>query len=132
MEKLNFNKIDLKKFGITMAAAFIAIASILALRHKHSFLPLSISAGFFLAAIIAPLFLKPFYIFWMRLAFVLSWVNTRLILFILFFLVFAPMGIMMRIFGKDFLERKIDKKAGSYWKKAEKKVFSRSDHERQF
>lgn len=68
----------------------------------------------------------------MRFALVLSWVNTRLILLIIFYLIFTPIGLAMRLFGIDLLERKSDKNKKSYWKKKEKKSFSRLDYERQF
>lgn len=50
----------------------------------------------------------------------------------LFYFIFAPMGVVMRIFGIDALDRKIDRGRGSYWKKKEKKEFSLTDYERQF
>ena len=133
MEKLNLNRQSLKKFGITMGIAFLVISAWILLRHKHSIRPtVIISAVFFLSAFIIPNILRPVYIVWMRLAFVLGWINTRLILFILFYLVFTPIGLVMRLFGKDLLERKIDKRKESYWIKKEKKEFAPSDYERQF
>ena len=80
----------------------------------------------------APVSLKPVYIFWMRLAFILAWINTRLILSILFYLIFTPIGIGMRLFGGDLLDKKIDKNKESYWIKKEKAAFKQSDYERQF
>jgi hypothetical protein len=71
------------------------------------------------------------YIFWMRLAFILGWINTRIILFIIFYLIFTPIGIVLRIFGIDLLDRKIERDKESYWKKIEKKDMH-SDYQRQF
>jgi hypothetical protein len=91
-----------------------------------------ISGLFFILAFIAPGLLKPIYIFWMRLAFVLSWINTRLILSIIFYLIFTPVGLGMRLFGVDLLDRKIEKNKDSYWINKEKKEFNARDYERQF
>jgi hypothetical protein len=133
MEKLNLDKKSLRKFGVTMAIAFLIITLIIFIRHKYSIIPTFIILAIFLIlAFTLPALLKPVYILWMRLAFVLSWINTRLILFILFYLLFAPVGLMMRLFRVDLLDRKIEKDKKSYWRRKEKKEFSSLDYERQF
>jgi hypothetical protein len=42
------------------------------------------------------------------------------------------MGLSMKLFGVDLLDRKIDKDKESYWKKKEEKEFNPIDYERQF
>ena len=133
MEKINLDKKSLRKFGITMGIAFLVITLLIFIRHRHSVVPASIiSALFFLSAFLLPLALKPVYIFWMKLAFVLGWINTRLILIIIFYVLFTPLGLIMRLFRADLLDRKIDRNRDSYWKKREKKVFNPADYERLF
>lgn len=133
MEKLNLDKKTLMKFGITMGIAFMAITIFILFRHKYSILPASvISLIFFISAFTMPVLLKPVYIIWMRLALVLAWINTRLILFIIFYLIFTPMGLVMKLFRVDLLDRKIDKNKMSYWKQKEKKHLNPLDYERQF
>lgn len=132
MENLKFGKMDLKKFGITMGAAFLVISTLFFLRQEHggAVSSLLISFIFFITGLILPVLLKPIYIIWMRFAFILGWVNTRIILIILFYLVFAPIGLAMRLFKVDLLE--ISKKKESYWKKKEKLDFNPLNYERQF
>ncbi len=133
MEKLNLDKKTLRKFGITMGAAFLIIALLILIRNKHSPLPvLAISAIWFICAIVTPVLLKPLYIIWMKLAFLLSWINTRIILFAIFYFIFTPVGVAMRLFGVDLLNRRIDKNKDSYWQKAIKKTFNRLNYEKQF
>ncbi len=120
MEKLNLGKNNLRKFGITLGLAFLIITLLLVARHEHSLSPFLISIIFFVLAFIMPILLKPIYIIWMRLAFMLGWINTRLILFIIFYLVFTPIGILMRLFRVDSLDKKIDKNKESYWRRKEK------------
>lgn len=133
MDKLNTDRGALRKFGLTMGIAFLLITLLVMIRHKHNPLPISIiSIVFFILAFIIPNLLKPIYILWMKFALVLSWVNTRLILSIIFYLIFTPIGLAMRLFGIDLLERKSDKNKKSYWKKKEKKEFNPLDYERQF
>jgi hypothetical protein len=127
------DKKTLRKFGVTMGIAFLVITLVIFLRHRHNTLPTSIiSAVFFILAFIAPSLLKPVYIFWMNLAFVLSWINTRLILLVIFYLIFTPVGLALRLFGVDLLDRKIDKHKESYWRKKEEKRFNPLNYERQF
>ncbi len=59
--------------------------------------------------------LRPLYIGWMTFAFVLGWINTRVILGLFFFLVLTPIGFILRAMGKDLLDEKIDKNAPTYW-----------------
>ena len=133
MEKFNLDKNDLRKFGITMGVSFLIVVLLLTIRHKPNLLPLfSISIIFFISAFMLPALLKPIYILWMRLAFILGWINTRLILSILFYLVFTPIGLVMRLFRVDLLDRKIDKNKESYWRKKGKSGFSPLNYERQF
>lgn len=133
MEKLKLDKTTLKKFGITMGMAFLVIAFFILIRHKHNIIPASIiSVVFFIFALTVPILLKPVYIIWMRLAYILAWINTRLILFILFYVIFTPIGVGIRLFGVDLLNRKIEKNKESYWIPKEKKEFNPLDYERQF
>ena len=55
---------------------------------------------------------------WMRLAEVLSFISTRVILAIVFFLVVTPIGVIKRSFGWDPLRRRALPES-SYWKKYE-------------
>jgi hypothetical protein len=65
-------------------------------------------------AIIYPLSLKAFYNLWMLFGSVMGWINTRLILGIIFYLVFVPFGLVIKLFGKDLLSLKLESKITSY------------------
>lgn len=133
MEKLDLTSRNLRKFGLTMGVALFVINIFVLLRHKHGASPVALlSAFFFLSSLITPVILKPVYIFWMRLAFMLSWINTRLILIIIFYLIFSPLGFIIKLCGKDLLERKIDRSKSSYWIKKEKLVLGMLHYEKQF
>jgi len=76
--------------------------------------------------------LKPGYIGWMKVAHLIGTVVTTLVLSLVFIVLFAPMGILFRIMGKDHLDRKIDFKARTYWRKRPKAVFSREQCHQQY
>ena len=133
MEELKLDNKSLRKFALTMGIAFLVITMLIFLRHRHSVVPtFLISVLFFICAFTYPAILRPLYVFWMKLAFVLSWVNTRLVLTVIFYLIFAPVGIFMRILARDPLEWRIDKNSASYWKKKEVGEFNPSNYTRQF
>lgn len=132
MEKLNPDKIALRKFGMTMGIAFFVISGLFLFRQKYAgaVYSLIISCVFFITGSALPALLKPVYIIWMRLAFILGWVNTRIILIIMFYLIFTPIGLFMRLFRIDPLERK--KKKSTYWKNKEQAGFNPLNYERRF
>lgn len=133
MEKLDLGRQNLRKFGLTMGIVLCLIAVFVLLSRKHSVYPfILLSAFFFLSVFINPDILRPIYIFWMRLAFILGWFNARLILIVIFYLIFAPIGLIIRLFGRDLLERKIDKDKSSYWISKQKAAFGKLNYERQF
>ena len=133
MDKIKTDKAILRRFGLTMALCFAVIAMITFLRHKHFWASTSVISLFFLlSACCFPGLLKYFYVGWMKLAFVLGWVNTRLLLVLIFYLVFAPIGLIMRIFRIDHLDKRFNRGVPSYWKPKETGESSLKDYERQF
>jgi Saxitoxin biosynthesis operon protein SxtJ len=51
---------------------------------------------------------------WMAVGQVLGWVNTRIILGVIFYGLFTPMGVIMRWAGRDQLRLKPDPQAETY------------------
>lgn len=64
--------------------------------------------------LVAPMSLKGLHRNWMKFGLMMSSVMTPLIMGIVFYSVFAPVGLAMRLFGKDAMARKRDAKAPSY------------------
>lgn len=65
--------------------------------------------------LVAPMTLKPVYKGWMTFGhFMGSYIMTPLIMFLVFFLMFMPMGLVMRLFGKDLLAMKLDDATDTY------------------
>jgi hypothetical protein len=50
-----------------------------------------------------PEFLRPVFVGWMILVFPIGWTISHLLLGLLFFGVFTPVGLLLRTFGKDSL-----------------------------
>lgn len=59
---------------------------------------------------------KSIYTSWMYAALPLGWTFSHVFLGIVFFLVMAPIGFILRATGNDPMERAFDRTATSYWK----------------
>lgn len=70
-------------------------------------------------ALLLPSTLVVVYIPWMYFATILGLINSRIILGILYFLMFTPFAIVLKILGKDLMERKLDPTKESYWREVE-------------
>jgi hypothetical protein len=124
---------DLRKFGLTIGIVLLLIASFLIWKQKPSqYYFLAIGGVLILSGLLFPTFLRPLNKAWMILSILLGWLMTRVILSILFYLVITPISIIARIFGKEFLDLKIDKSRASYWEKRKNVSSTPIDNERQF
>lgn len=107
---------ELRKFGFVMAVAFGIFGALFVWRDKPWGMYTLYVAGAFLAlALIAPRALGPIEKGWMALARVLQTVMTAVILTLTFFLVMTPMGLLLRLAGKDLLGMKGDPSIETYW-----------------
>jgi hypothetical protein len=68
----------------------------------------------------------------MTLAVLLGWLMTRIILTILFYLVVTPIGLLAKLSGKDFLNRKFNREAQSYWIPRKATTTDKRNYENQF
>lgn len=124
---------EVRKFGILFAVICILVAAYMAWKGMPPWPYFSAGAVFFLlTGFIAQRILRPLYIGWMKFAFVLGWVNTRVLLGLFFYLILTPIGLILRLTGKDLLGLKIDRNASSYWVKRERKPFDRERAKQQF
>ena len=98
-----------RKFGWTFAALF-ALVGVLG----HPLL-LAVAAGFALVTATRAQWLAPLNRAWMKLGALMHAVVSPLIMGIMFFAVFTPMGWVMRRFGWDAMRRTWDPQAKSYW-----------------
>ena len=67
----------------------------------------------------------------MKFAHALGWVNTRIILTLVYLLVMTPLALIFKVVGKDPMNRKFGGQ-DSYWIKRESNAFGRDSYRRQF
>ena len=124
---------QLRRFGFTVAAGLTAIGLISWYRdHLAVAWALWTIAGLLgLLGLFLPRLLAPVQRAWMALGMALAWVNTRIILAILFYSTFTPIGAIMRRF-RDPLDRQLQRERASYWVRRELHPLDPKTYERQF
>jgi len=63
-----------------------------------------------------PAVAKPFYVAWYALGCSIGIVVANLVVALIYYLIFTPMGLLLRALGKDPLERRFQPAAKTYWK----------------
>jgi saxitoxin biosynthesis operon SxtJ-like protein len=133
IRKLKTGPRELRNFGLMVGGVFVAIGLLLLLRHKPSY-PFFLCPGVALVVFgaVAPRVLKYLYIAWMSVALTLGFILSYVILTLLFFVLVTPIALLARLLGKDFLARKLDKQATTYWIRCETEAKAPANYERQF
>ncbi len=131
-------KLDIKKEKCDIRIVFIifsAIFEVFAWRHYPSILSyVLIGLVLLILPIIAfsPITLRPVFKLWLKVAHAVGWFNTQLLLSIVFILIFIPTGLIMRLFRKDPMKRKMLAE-GTYWEPYELEgLKDKNRYERQF
>ena len=103
------SKKQLRDFGFLIGFGFpLIIGWLIPAIGGHSFRgwTLYISIPILILGILRPLLLLKFYKFWIRLGYLLGWVNSRIILGLIFILVLQPIALFMKLFSYDPLRKK--------------------------
>lgn len=107
---------QLRKFGVVMAVAFAALGSLLLWRGHAVGQYLVVVGGLFLVtAVVLPRALDPLERAWMAFAGVLQRIMTTVILTLTYYLMMTPLGLLIRLSGKDLLGKRPDPEMESYW-----------------
>lgn len=116
MRQTKVDKKQLRSFGLIVGGLFVLIGMWpLAFRGEAVRLWAMVPGSILLIqAALLPSSLQPFHRAWMFIGHILGWVNTRIILGILFYGVFTPTGLIIRLFGNDPMRRRYDPNAATY------------------
>jgi hypothetical protein len=107
---------DLRIFGLVLGALFAVFFGVWPLlRHRATpRWPWIVAALLWLFALIWPAALSYLHRGWTRLGLALGWINTRVILTLLFAITIVPLAFLMRLWGRDRMGRKRDPRSDSY------------------
>ena len=112
-----------RNFGFVFFIVFLII-SLWPLQHEGQIRIWSIviSLIFLILSLMNSKLLTPLNQLWSRFGLLLGNIVAPIVMGLVFFLVVTPVGIVMRILGKDLIRKKLNKNNKSYWIKREKPI----------
>ena len=112
------NKIKMgsnKSFGIVFFVVFLIIAFWpFANLTSFKIWPLIISIIFLILGLMSSKILSPLNKIWFKFGILLGSIVSPIVMSIIFFVIITPIGIIMKMLGKDLLNKKYNKQ-NSYW-----------------
>jgi hypothetical protein len=111
-----YTRRQLRDFGLLVGGIFgvIGLWPLLWRQQSPRLWALALAVALVLPALMAPPILAPAYRAWMKLAEVLAWVNTRIVLGVVFYGVVTPIGLVMRLTGHDPMRRRFEQAGETY------------------
>ena len=110
------NKANNRSFGLLFFGVFLLISLWPLIESGQIRIwALIISSIFLILGLINSKILSPFYKAWIRLGIILGKIVAPLVMLAVFFLIVTPIGLILRIFGKDLLKTKKSKLVKTYW-----------------
>ena len=76
---------------------------------------LVLSLPFIILGILNSKILTPFNMAWIKLGEILGLIIAPIVMAVVYFIVLTPISLIVRVFGKDILNMKFNKKLESYW-----------------
>ncbi len=107
----------LREFGLVTGAIIAGLFGLLLpwlFDRAFALWPWIAGGGLALWGVILPDTLQPVYRGWMKFGHILGWINSRIILGIMFYLIILPIGLLMRLFRSDPMAREINRQCESY------------------
>src|SRR5258706_4108928 len=133
IRKLKTGQRELRKFGLSVGAVLLLLGMWFSYRHRaQAVWFLGAGSVLLVLGLSVPRGLKQVFIGWMTLAFLLGFIVSNVLLTLFFYLMVTPTALAARCLGKDFLQRRWDNQANSYWQERDSaKPHSPPDYERQ-
>jgi hypothetical protein len=112
----NIDNKQLRSFGLTLGGIFSVIGLWPVLFHNEHprWWAMLLAGSLIVPALVFPRSLAWFHGRWMALGHILGWINTRIILGVVFYLVVTPTGMIRRLLGKDPMGKVIRSDLNSY------------------
>lgn len=126
---------DIRTWALVMTAAltFVGAIQFLIWHHVRTATIFWIIAVIFLVpGLLFPTVLRPIFKLWLKFAAALAWVNTRLVLSLVYYLVFTPVGLLLRLLHKDLIKQNWNDGATTYWIDRPEQPFDKSNYEKQY
>ena len=120
MEKISSNR----SFGILFCIVFALIAAWPVMYEGQLRIwPIPIAFIFLVLGLLNSKLLRPLNLAWIKFGELLGRIIAPIVMAIVYFLIITPIGLFMRLIGKDLLNTKFSKD-NSYWIKRQKNIGS--------
>lgn len=133
LKNIKSGKKEVKEFALVIAIALIVFAIIAFFKRGVLRFDYLIAAVVFFVLRLVEIgitILRPMQKIWMCIAHVMGFIMSRIILGFVFYFVLTPIGLLGRMFGKEFLDQKINKSKQTYW--LDRDINIKTDCESQF
>lgn len=114
----NPSRKELRVFSLLLIG-FGAIVAMILFRRLESQTPavavLIVTSAIGVIGLAAPPLIRPLYVVWMALAFPIGWTVSHLMMLAVYYLVLTPIGVAMRLCGRDPMQRRFDRGTQTYW-----------------
>ena len=107
---------ELRQFGLLVGAVFTVIGLWPLVFRDEPLRVWAIGPGGLLIVLgaILPQILAPIHKGWMWVGHILGWINTRILLGIVFYLLITPIGLVFRLMGKDTMRQAFAESSTTY------------------
>ena len=110
---------ELRNFGFILAAGIVVLFGIFFPLLRQGAIrwlswPWLAALILMVISLIAPMALEPLNRAWLFLGSILGYINTRIILGFIFLFIFTPCAFILKLLGKDLMQRKMKLRADSY------------------
>ena len=114
-----------KSFGLLFFVVFL-VFGLWPLKNGESINLYLISSSliFLFLSLMNSRILSPLNIIWVKFGKILGMIIAPIVMALVYFVILTPIGLTMRIFGKDLLGLKFKKKQDTYWIKRKKNLGS--------
>ena len=122
-----------RKTALVVAAVLSVIAAWNVYKGRTTVVAIfgGLALALLVTGLLLPALARRFHVLWMTVAAALGYVNSRVLLSVLFYLVFTPYGFVSRLFGRDPLRRR-GAATESYWTPRDRTRQTREGFERLF
>jgi hypothetical protein len=110
------NTKELRNFGLLVGGVFsvIGVWPMVFRGEPFRLWAVIVGSGLILFGVLVPTWLAPIHRGWMWVGHVLGWINTRIILGVIFYGLITPIGVLFRLLGKDTMRQTFSDASPTY------------------
>lgn len=113
----NPSRKELRVFSLLLIGFGVIVSALLYRRLESptpSAVALFVTGAIGLVGLVAPMLVRPVYVVWLGLAFPIGWTVSHLMMLAVYYLVLTPIGLAMRLCGRDPMQRRFDRRTQTY------------------